>query len=116
MAPVPLSLKMIGTLRCRRNGVSSRFEVKTRVTMDLQSNPSAAPSVPDESSPKEELADGRSAVWRTLGSGAQAEALEGVDRKDGRPVAIKRFYVGHARSWKDVDLAEREARVLQSLN
>ncbi len=84
--------------------------------MDLEPKPSAAPSIPDESLAKEELADGRYVVWRKLGSGAQAETLEAVDRKDGHPVAIKRFYVGHARSWKDVELAEREARVLQSLH
>jgi hypothetical protein len=39
-----------------------------------------------------------------------------VDKLEGRPVAIKRFDVRGARSWKDVELAEREARVLASLS
>ena len=65
---------------------------------------------------QETLADGRYVMWRKIASGAQADTLEGVDRSNGRPVAIKRFRVNHARSWKDVELAEREARVLSSLN
>jgi hypothetical protein len=51
-----------------------------------------------------------------LGAGAQGSTWEGVDKREGRPVAIKRFDVRGARSWKDVELAEREARVLASLS
>ena len=65
---------------------------------------------------EETLSDGRYVIWRKIASGAQADTLEAVDRRDGRPVAIKRFMVGHAKSWKDVELAEREARVLASLS
>src|SRR6185369_13107854 len=36
--------------------------------------------------------------------------------RGGRAVAIKRFDVRGAKSWKDVELAEREARVLASLD
>ncbi len=82
--------------------------------MELQPKPSSTSIT--EAHAEEELAGGRYLVWRKLGSGAQAETLEAVDRKDGRPVAVKRFHVGHARSWKDVELAEREARVLASLH
>jgi hypothetical protein len=71
---------------------------------------------PNANAPQEILADGRYAVWRKIASGAQADTLEAVDRRNGRPVAIKRFIVSQAKSWKDVDLAEREARVLASLN
>jgi hypothetical protein len=39
-----------------------------------------------------------------------------VDKLQGRPVAIKRFQVKGARSWKDVELAEREAHVLARLS
>ena len=62
------------------------------------------------------LADGRYVVWRKIASGSQADTLEAVDRQTGRAVAIKRFSVGHAKAWKDVELAEREARVLSSLS
>jgi serine/threonine protein kinase len=61
------------------------------------------------------LADGRYAVLRELGSGAQASTLEAIDKRFGRLVAIKRFRIKGA-NWKDIELAEREARVLSSLS
>ena len=62
-----------------------------------------------------DLRDGRFVVLGSLGEGAQGKTFDGVDKREGRRVAIKRFERGAA-SWKDVDLAEREARVLQSLS
>jgi hypothetical protein len=64
----------------------------------------------------EALRDGRFVVLGTLGEGSQGRTFDGVDKRLGQPVAIKRFDVRGASSWKDVDLAEREARVLQSLS
>lgn len=61
------------------------------------------------------LRDGRYAVIRLLGEGAQGATLEAVDKRDGKLVAIKRFRVRGAKSWKEVELAEREARVLASI-
>ncbi|MBK9266129.1 MAG: protein kinase [Polyangiaceae bacterium] len=58
----------------------------------------------------------RYAVIRLLGEGGQAATFEAVDKKEGKPVAIKRFRVRGAKSWKEVELAEREARVLSSLS
>lgn len=66
--------------------------------------------------PPLELAGGRYVVTGELGHGGQADTLEAVDKREGKLVAIKRFRVKGARSWKDVELAEREARVLASLN
>jgi hypothetical protein len=63
----------------------------------------------------ESLRDGRYAVVGVLGEGGQAQTLSAVDKLHGRPVAIKRFVVRGAPSWKDVELAEREARVLSGL-
>ncbi|HEX8792700.1 MAG TPA: serine/threonine-protein kinase [Polyangiaceae bacterium] len=63
------------------------------------------------------LHDGRYTVVGTLGDGAQATTLEAEDATaGGRRVAIKRFNVRGAESWKDVELAEREARVLARLD
>ncbi len=62
------------------------------------------------------LRDGRYEIVGTLGEGAQGTTFDGVDRSNGQPVAIKRFSVKGAKSWKDVDLAEREANVLASLS
>src|SRR5579872_1858629 len=64
----------------------------------------------------EELRGGRFVIVGTLGEGAQGRTFDGVDKREGKPVAIKRFDVRGAASWKDVDLAEREARVLQALS
>jgi hypothetical protein len=65
---------------------------------------------------KQSLRDGRYAVTRKLGEGSQAATFEAVDKKNGALVAIKRFRVRGATSWKEVELAEREARVLASLS
>jgi serine/threonine protein kinase len=62
------------------------------------------------------LRGGRFRVLGLLGEGTQGRTYDGVDLREGRPVAIKRFDVRGARAWKDVELAEREARVLQSLS
>ncbi|MDI3286008.1 serine/threonine-protein kinase [Polyangium sp. 15x6] len=64
----------------------------------------------------ENLREGRYAVVRLLGEGGQGATFEAVDKKEGQPVAIKRFRVRGAKSWKEVELAEREARVLASLS
>ncbi|HET7544258.1 MAG TPA: serine/threonine-protein kinase [Polyangiaceae bacterium] len=62
------------------------------------------------------LRSGRYAIIGELGAGSQAETLDAVDKLNGRRVAIKRFQVRGAKSWKDVELAEREARVLSTLS
>jgi hypothetical protein len=62
------------------------------------------------------LRGGRFVLLEPLGEGAQGKTFAGVDKREGRAVAIKRFDVRGATSWKDVELAEREARVLQSLS
>src|SRR6185436_4852982 len=46
----------------------------------------------------------------------QGTTFDGVDQNTGAPVAIKRFVVKGSQSWKDVELAEREATVLASLS
>lgn len=62
------------------------------------------------------LYDGRFVPFRRLGIGSQGETFEAVDRLTGKAVALKRFDIHGAESWKDVELAEREARVLQTLS
>jgi hypothetical protein len=65
---------------------------------------------------RETLRGGRYVVTGTLGEGSQGATFEAVDKKEGRLVAIKCFDVRGARAWKDVELAEREARVLAGLS
>ena len=62
------------------------------------------------------LQGGRYVVVGALGEGSQGTTWDAVDKREGRAVAIKRFDVRGARAWKDVELAEREARVLSSLS
>lgn len=64
----------------------------------------------------EVIGRGRYAVTGMLGEGSQGETLEALDKRDGRMVAIKRFRIKGAASWKDVELAEREAEVLSGLD
>jgi Protein kinase domain len=72
--------------------------------------------VSEPAPPVRTLRSGRYVVIGELGAGSQAETLDAVDKLGGRAVAIKRFQVRGARSWKDVELAEREARVLSTLS
>ncbi|MBX3192244.1 MAG: serine/threonine protein kinase [Labilithrix sp.] len=62
------------------------------------------------------LGNGRYVVRGVLGEGAQGTTFDAFDQQAGRAVAIKRFDVRGAKSWKDVELAEREARVLATLD
>ncbi|HEY6078447.1 MAG TPA: serine/threonine-protein kinase [Polyangiaceae bacterium] len=76
----------------------------------------AAPVEGPAAGPAEVVRDGRYGVVGVLGSGSQGETLAAVDKRVGRLVAIKRFTIRGAKSWKDVELAEREANVLASLS
>jgi serine/threonine protein kinase len=62
------------------------------------------------------LGNGRYQVRGVLGEGAQGTTFDAFDVRQNIPVAIKRFDVRGARSWKDVELAEREARVLATVD
>jgi hypothetical protein len=68
----------------------------------------------------ETVRNGRFVLLESIGEGAQGRTFAGVDLRQPqggeRAVAIKRFEVRGATSWKEVELAEREARVLQSLS
>ncbi|HEX8795708.1 MAG TPA: serine/threonine-protein kinase [Polyangiaceae bacterium] len=66
--------------------------------------------------PESRLGGGRYVVKGLLGEGAQGATYAAVEVENGRSVAIKRFDVRGARRWKDVELAEREARVLATLD
>lgn len=66
--------------------------------------------------PGTELYDGRFVITGVIASGGQAVTYEGLDKREGQRVAIKRFSVRGASSWKEVELAEREARVLGGLS
>jgi hypothetical protein len=65
---------------------------------------------------EQSLRDGRYVVRAVLGEGAQGITYEATDEQTGASVAVKRFNVGSARSWKEVELAERETRVLATLD
>ena len=60
--------------------------------------------------------DGRYSLLGVLGEGAQGLTFDAVDGREGRPVAIKRFDIRTAKTWKEAELAERETRILQGLS
>jgi serine/threonine protein kinase len=62
------------------------------------------------------LGGGRYVVKALLGEGSQGATYVAADAENGRDVAIKRFDVRGARGWKDVELAERETRVLATID
>jgi serine/threonine protein kinase len=62
------------------------------------------------------LGNDRYVVRGVLGEGAQGVTFDALDATSNRSVAIKRFDVRGAKSWKDVELAERETRVLATLD
>ncbi|MEZ4297340.1 MAG: protein kinase [Polyangiaceae bacterium] len=62
------------------------------------------------------LRDGRFVITGKLGEGGQASTFDGVDKRDGRRITLKRFRVRGASSWKEVELAEREAKVLAQIS
>ena len=68
------------------------------------------------SPPKASLREGRYVLLAALGEGTQGTTWDAVDKREGRPVAVKQFDVRGAKAWKDVELAERETRVLASLD
>ena len=72
--------------------------------------------ISEEAPSAEAVGQGRYVIVGSLGAGSQGETLEAVDKREGRPVAIKRFTLRSAKTWKDVELAEREATVLASLS
>ena len=59
---------------------------------------------------------GRYRVVRSLGKGGGGETFEALRLADGVIVALKCLVVAQTRDWKTVELFEREARVLASLN
>jgi tRNA A-37 threonylcarbamoyl transferase component Bud32 len=66
--------------------------------------------------PGDVVGAGRFAITQVLGQGAQATTFEAVDKRDGRLIALKQFSIPRAQTWKDVELAEREAEVLAALD
>ena len=66
--------------------------------------------------PQQHVGGDRYALGRVIGDGSQGTTFEAVDKRDGKLVAIKRFQIKGAESWKSVELAQREAEVLATLD
>ena len=59
---------------------------------------------------------GRFAIDGVLGEGAQGTTFQGTDLKTGARVAVKVFDVGRAKDWKALQLFDREAETLKSVD
>ncbi|MFU8804864.1 MAG: serine/threonine protein kinase [Bradymonadaceae bacterium] len=55
-------------------------------------------------------------VVRSLGRGGQGQTFLARDKESGAEVAIKQLLLSRAEDWKSIELFEREARVLRSLD
>ena len=55
-------------------------------------------------------------INRELSRGAQGRTFAGVDLQSNRPVAIKELLLANAADWKAIELFEREAHALRSLD
>lgn len=55
-------------------------------------------------------------IQRLLGRGGQGETFLAIDRASGQEVALKRLVLSRAEDWKSIELFEREAQVLRSLD
>ncbi len=64
----------------------------------------------------ESLKDGRYVLLGSFAEGSQGKTYDAVDKLKGRPVVVKRMEVRGAKTWKELELAEREVNVLRSLS
>jgi hypothetical protein len=64
----------------------------------------------------ETLKEGRYVLLGPFAEGAQGKTYDAVDKLEGRAVVVKRMEVRGAKTWKELELAEREANVLRSLS
>jgi hypothetical protein len=59
---------------------------------------------------------GRYRLEQLLGRGASGSTWKALDKQTGQPVVVKALEFARLEKWKEVELFEREARVLASLN
>ena len=64
----------------------------------------------------EELLHQRYRIERPLGAGGQGQTYLASDDQTGQTVVLKELTLGKATDWKALELFEREARILQSLD
>lgn len=63
-----------------------------------------------------EALQGKYTLERMIGEGAQGKIYKGTCQADGKPVAIKQLCITTAENWKQYELFEREAKVLNSIS
>lgn len=61
------------------------------------------------------LLQGRYQIQREIGRGSQGITYQGLDQQTGRQVAIKALHLSRLEDWKALELFEREAQALRSI-
>lgn len=118
----PLDPRFDGVvLRALENDPARRYQHARELRADLESiqrTPGARPASPVIEHGAGEVLVGRYRVLRVLGRGATATTYEAEDSTTGRRVAVKHLRLWHEQEnqWKDLELFEREARVLSGLD
>jgi serine/threonine protein kinase len=65
---------------------------------------------------RETLKGGRYVLLGPFAEGARGKTYDAVDKREGRAAVVKRLDVRGAKTWKDVELGEREVNVLRALS
>ncbi len=66
--------------------------------------------------PQQKVVAGRFQIQRLLGEGGFGATYAAYDRETGTEVAVKNLRIDRAEDWKAIELFEREARILESLD
>jgi serine/threonine protein kinase len=83
--------------------------------MDLQK--SSAPQSPSGLLPEGTVVGGRYTILRTIGAGGNGVTYLASDKDhDGRQVAVKSLLLRGLQAWKQLDLFEREGKVLRGMD
>ncbi len=93
-------------------------EVRRAITLEVQTElqRSQSPDHYSSASTVREVLKDRFELIREIGRGAQGRTFLGLDRKTGSQVAAKELLLRDIEDWKAIELFEREAKMLRSLD
>jgi serine/threonine protein kinase len=120
LSPVDPRIDAI-VLRALENDPERRYQRAGELRADLESilrSPEAGLASPALEHGAGEVLVGRYRILRVLGRGATATTYEAESTATGQRVAVKQLHLWHEHEsrWKDLELFEREARVLSGLD
>ncbi len=91
-------------------------EIRRVVTLEVQTQHQRQQSSEQSCEDVDEVLRDRFELRRELGRGAQGRTFLGFDRKTESKVAVKQLVLRDIEDWKAIELFEREAKTLRSLD